>query len=802
MEERLSRFQIFRNFSQEDLAKIGGFVVERPFLLGRTLFRQDDKPDFFYLVESGLVQEVGRAPRPNGQEVIRRRVEAGEYLGHRPLIEDTVHKTTAKAVQNAHLLTIRADDFRTLLAMFPTLKERLQRISVVNRLLAMPLFASFSDDQLFQVADLLNLVEYPSGQTIFHQGEPSDAFYVIDTGQVVERAMGMVPGRQAWPKYLTAGNFFGRFGLLNNTTRRATAEAVTDVQLFRLSAESFNWLRKLQPEFQQALKRQDILEHLRRTGVFARLSETELKELAGYVGLAHFRPQHVLYRQGEFDPTLYMLYQGEAIIRARDPEGKERPLDYLQAGDSVGEASLFLQEPRDVTVESTTKSDWLYLTRADLDQFLAQRPELIEKVIPRREVTARQRLARLPWMEPDEQLVLRRRRHWFYVLDKLLLPGLLLFAALLISRLGPSWRNISWGLFALALLWILWRVIDWFNDYYLITTSRVAHREKVLLVRESRDETPLDKIQNINIAQGLVGNAFGFGTLLIDTAAVIGASRVIFDYLADPKGVQQEIFGLVSRARAGERVEMRQTIRDKLEETIGPRVRPEIPRPAVPSPVPLAPPPPPRPSLWTRLEGATIGRVFWIEKRTGNQIIWRKHWIRLLRRIWLPSLAIVLLLLALITYLTLGGQASSTSAWLVLLLLGLLLAAVGWLWWNWEDWGNDQYIVTRDRIIDTEALPLGFRSRRTETTFDRIQNVSFDIPHPLATILNYGTVIIYTAGVEGRLDFDWVRDPKGIQAEIFRRLGAYEAARRREQREERWVDMPQWFAVYEETHRS
>ena len=43
-------------------------------------------------------------------------------------------------------------------------------------------------------------------------------------------------------------------------------------------------------------------------------------------------------------------------------------------------------------------------------------------------------------------------------------------------------------------------------------------------------------------------------------------------------------------------------------------------------------------------------------------------------------------------------------------------------------------------------------------------------------------------------------DPRQAQAEIFRRLAAYEEAQREQQREERWADLPQWFAVYEETY--
>ena len=59
---------------------------------------------------------------------------------------------------------------------------------------------------------------------------------------------------------------------------------------------------------QRALKRQNVLGFLRRTELFTELSDADLKQLSGYVGLAHYRPGDVLYRQGEADPTLYMLY--------------------------------------------------------------------------------------------------------------------------------------------------------------------------------------------------------------------------------------------------------------------------------------------------------------------------------------------------------------------------------------------------------------------------------------------------------------------------------------------------------------
>jgi CRP-like cAMP-binding protein/membrane protein YdbS with pleckstrin-like domain len=793
IEERLNRFRLFKDFSPDKLAQVAKLVEEKTFPSGKTLFQQGEPPDFFYLVEEGAIQETGRDQA--GTVVLRRKAEALDFVGHRSSMGDTPRRTTATVLREARLLAIRADDLRALLAMFPALRDQLDRKQMVNRLLAIPLFSVFSREQLFQVADLLRVVEYPAGQTIFRQGEMADAFYVIDTGQVRETVAGAAPGKQAWPKYFAAGSFFGRYSLLNSTARRATAQAISDVVLYRFDLDAFRWLLQLQPAFRKALRRLDLLGFLGQTEVFGRLDKEELKHLAGFVGLAYFHADDILYRQGEMDPTFYILCEGEAIVRARDEEGRERPRGYLKAGDSLGETSLFLMEPRDVTVEARTDTTWCYLTRQDFDQFLALRPEVAGRVLPRREVRIRRDLRRPDWIEPEERLVFRSRRHWFFLAYRLSMPVLLLLVALF---LRATWLSVlANGLIILSGLWIVWRVIDWINDYYFVTTSRVAHQEKVVGIRESRDETPLDKVQNINIDRGLVGNTFGFGTLFIDTAATVGAARVTFTYLADPERVQEIIFQQMTRVRASEELERRQAIRGKLEESVGTGFHPLVRQPAVPIEAPAAPPSPPGPGLLRQILDI-LNAPFWIEKREDDRVTWRKHWIRLLGRIWLPGLLVTILILALLVYVF---SAEEKSAVITLFFVGLLLPASFWLWWSWEDWGNDLYSVTNDRIIDSEALPLGFRSRRTETRFDRVQNVSFDIPGPIANILNYGTVLIFTAGAEGRLDFVYVRDPRKVQAEIFRRLTAYEEGQRRLQREERWADLPQWFAEYDRTYR-
>jgi len=791
--EAISKFCIFEGLLPEEIQEIASLVKEKNYHSSQNLFKQGDRPDYFYLVKRGIVQVVGRDGA--GQVNLRRRAEKGDFVGHRSIMENTPRRATALVAADSELLAISAADFKAVIAAFPKLHERLRRTDTVNRLLATPLFSCFSLEQLFHIADLAKVVEYPAGEAIFYQGEPAAAFYVIDRGQVKESVSGAAASGHIWPKYLTAGSFFGRHDLLRNSPRRATAEAVTETRLFRFNADAFHWLGQLQPAFNQALARPDVLRYLQGVPLFSQLGSQERQCLAGFVGLAHFPEGEVLYRQGEVDSTLYILYEGEAVVRIRDEQGKSRPVGYLKPGNAVGEHSLFLQEPRDATVEPVVGSNWFYLTREDLDLFLSQHPQTRDKLIPKEEVTARQRLKRFPWMEADEQFVFRERRHWFFLLNRLIPP---LIALLLLLPLLVFDLPLPLTLFVAAItgIWVLWRFVDWANDYYIITTKQVAHREKVLGISERRDATPLDKIQNVNIESGLWGNIFGFGALIIDTAAATVVTRVTFDYVGEPQHVQALIFEQVRRRQAGERSETHRAIRDRLEENIGLSIRPVIPRPAIPRPE-MAPASSSGSGLWDRIAEATWRRWFWIQKREGDQVTWRKHWIRLLRKIWPPAVVLLFLLLVLGLLLALPEKPLGVIALLAVFALPIL----GWLWWSWEDWGNDLYAVTDDRIIDTEALPLGFRSRRTETTFDRIQNVSSDIPNPLATLLNYGTVVIYTAGAEGRLDFEYVRDPKGVQAEIFRRLIAYQAQQGRQQREQRWEEMPQWFATYEEMRR-
>lgn len=71
------------------------------------------------------------------------------------------------------------------------------------------------------------------------------------------------------------------------------------------------------------------------------------------------------------------------------------------------------------------------------------------------------------------------------------------------------------------------------------------------------------------------------------------------------------------------------------------------------------------------------------------------------------------------------------------------------------------FIITDQRIIDVDQR--GFFDRIvSETTYEKIQDVSFRIKGMMQTILHYGSVVIQTAGNQANIELHGVKDPEQI----------------------------------------
>ncbi|MBW2674833.1 MAG: PH domain-containing protein [Deltaproteobacteria bacterium] len=376
-----------------------------------------------------------------------------------------------------------------------------------------------------------------------------------------------------------------------------------------------------------------------------------------------------------------------------------------------------------------------------------------------------------------------RKRHWVVFLRTLLTPLLTVLALLLVVRL-LRWFNVIPSPFVSSLfigfapaIMVLWSFMDWQNDYYLLTTTRVIHREKVPLASETLDGMPLSRIQGTNITRGAVGSLLGFGTLEIYVASAKGS--IVFDYLPDPEGMRDSIAQQIALLNAQSQQREQRRIRQELLRQ----------KDRGPSQIYRGPPPSGRSVLPSQQLGKHPSDQI-------DQMIWRKHWAYLVKGLLLPFplTAILTALIATNVY----RWPARYSPYLLPGSLVLWIAGIIWLWWQVEDWRNDIYILTDRLIIDVERKPFSLSDERTQATLDMIQNVSLRIPGPLASLLDYGDLVIETAGPTGVFTFDGVSHPAAVQREVFRRVEAYDESQRRRERDQRTDEFSEWFHIYDE----
>lgn len=107
--------------------------------------------------------------------------------------------------------------------------------NTVELLGRVPLFAELSEQELEQVVSVAIPRSFPKGVRVFHEGDDSDACYVVRSGDLrVTREHS--DGRAIALATLGSGDFFGELAMLDGGSRSASVETLSDVELLALPA--------------------------------------------------------------------------------------------------------------------------------------------------------------------------------------------------------------------------------------------------------------------------------------------------------------------------------------------------------------------------------------------------------------------------------------------------------------------------------------------------------------------------------------------------------------------------------------
>lgn len=559
----------------------------------------------------------------------------------------------------------------------------------------------------------------------------------------------------------------------------------------------------------------DTVQRLSEIRLFDVMSDTQRAQWANRFRREHHFRGAVVIRQDDRATAFYIVDRGELRARAR-VDGKDVPVAYFYPGDFFGETGLLTGQPRNATVEVLTDAELLVLDKLEFDQFMEEFPDIRERLLTfgrEREAAGR---TRFDWQRPDEATLFFSTKHWIALLRALrwtVLLGVLgfmataIFAGAEIADLTAAFLGIAAGtMWAFTLLLFIYHFFDWRNDHYVITSLRVLHVERVLLLREDRQEAPIERVQDVQVVQeGVLANVLNYGKATIQTAAA--TQKIVFAYVPHPELVQEILFAPLHHTQSQERAEVRESIRQELGQRLNIPVTPledkneaeKSEEPASPGEKTTQEKPEDAFDLWTwvRIGWQWIRGLFtfetWIESDGGNTVTWRKNGWRLVGKSLLPFFLGLVVTGAFFFSL---GQGLGFP-WVPVLLLMLLVFIFGWWFYRYWDWQNDIYQISGNRLLDLKKRPLFLEELRRETTLDKVQNVGLSIPGPIAQILNYGTVVIETAGEVGAFLFEYVHDPRRVQEEIFNRMERFKRQQREAEMLKRHGEMAEWFEIYD-----
>ncbi|MBN1264842.1 MAG: cyclic nucleotide-binding domain-containing protein [Anaerolineales bacterium] len=523
---------------------------------------------------------------------------------------------------------------------------------------------------------------------------------------------------------------------------------------------------------------------LQQAYLFQDLPDTALQELFQLQRQETYQNGQAILREGTRTDGIYLIVDGEIELSRKTKEAN-KTLFTLQSGDVLGEAELFFSERRMVSARARAETTVLFWEKETFFDFMASYPEAIQRL---KHSAYSRRIAfqrAFTWLAEGEVIHTLTRRHPVHLLQGLSLPAALVIASipLAVHSAHNQLPPLLWVAIFMAITgsgWTVWRILDYFNDFYILTNQRAVWLEKVIGVYERRQETPLQWVLSTGVSATVLGRMLGFGDIHIRTYT----GQMSLTQVPDPPFFVDQLEELWS----GFKQLQGQVDRDAMLHTIAQRLAgdSEEDRDANLSPA----------DAEAKTE-AKIGLDQWsFRTRFENEgvISYRKHWAVLFRGLLLP-LALSLLTIFMIVLRLTGSLAVFNDERFLLYTLPMALIFLFWTSYRYMDWANEIFQITPTQIIDIHKKPLGQETRKV-ASLENILGTEVNQKGLLGLILNFGDVTTRVGTSE--FVFEGVLNPNAVQQDIVRAQNAFLQRRSKNEQHQRQMEVVEWLSAYHE----
>jgi len=157
------------------------------------------------------------------------------------------------------------------------------------------------------------------------------------------------------------------------------------------------------------------------------------------------------------------------------------------------------------------------------------------------------------YLLPREVRVATVRRHPAVLLvpSAQAIGGLLVAAVLSTTFLRQFilFAGIVWALWAVLLIRLIWKTVNWAVDYFVITSERILLTSG--LFTRSVAMMPLSKVTDMSFHRSFTGRMLGYGDFVVESAGQDQALRRI-DHIPYPEQLYLVICGRIFKDAAGQ----------------------------------------------------------------------------------------------------------------------------------------------------------------------------------------------------------------------------------------------------------
>jgi thioredoxin reductase/Fe-S-cluster-containing dehydrogenase component/CRP-like cAMP-binding protein len=247
----------------------------------------------------------------------------------------------------------------------------------------LPIFAALTTVQLREFLFDSEIRIFAAGETIFERNEFSNSFLCILEGGVEIALPETILDSEATKSEdapserrvsLGTGEFFGETSVISGRRRSASATASEPTILIETPQLAMIKLIRSVQAVSDAIDKafiNRVVENL-----VPNSPKSEREKLVSRGKVLHFRPDEVLFNAGDAPDGLHLIRRGTVTLSLKQDD-RERVVDYVQAGNCVGELALLAPDrKRSATVTAKIHTETILIPTEVIAPFLERNQDL------------------------------------------------------------------------------------------------------------------------------------------------------------------------------------------------------------------------------------------------------------------------------------------------------------------------------------------------------------------------------------------------------------------------------------------